>query len=92
MSTVENDLKKLQAELAELRGDLAKIAGTLGAAIRHGAADAVSGLTEGCDLQDDVRRKMRDVARKIEEKPVSAILTTFAVGVILGMIVNARGR
>jgi hypothetical protein len=85
-SATEADLKTLAEEVATLRADLASITTTLQDLVRHGTDDA-SHLAR--DSFARVRSELHDarerVTRKIEEEPVTAALTAFGIGMLLGM-------
>lgn len=88
---MEHDLKKLQAELAQLREDVAKVAATLGDAVRHGASQAFGhGKGRADALHDDLRERVESITDHIEEKPVASALTSFVIGLVLGVLVGGR--
>ncbi|MBY0509195.1 MAG: hypothetical protein K2P94_03495 [Rhodospirillaceae bacterium] len=90
-SAVDSDLTQLRTEVSQLRGDMSRIMETLQNLVRHGAAD-IADRAQGskADLQDAVRSKAAGLAQEIEEKPLTAALTSFAIGVFLGALVGGR--
>ena len=90
-SAVDTDLNQLRTEVSQLRGDLGRITETLQNLARHGAADVVGQAQKSkADLQDAVRSKAAGLAQDIEENPLTAALTSFAIGVFLGALVGGR--
>lgn len=90
-SAVDSDLNQLRAEVAQLRGDLSRIAETLQNIARHGAAEAIGQAQKSkAELRDAVRAKAASLSEEIEEKPLTAALASFVVGVFLGALVNRR--
>jgi len=90
-TALEHDLKKLQADFAELRGDLTKLTQSLGDTLRHGTAGPASGAqARASEIQDDLKRKVHAVTDHIETKPIASALASFVVGLVLGMAVNGH--
>ena len=87
MSTAtEADLKTLATEVATLRADLTSITETLQDLVRHGAGDASTVIQDSYGrLQGELDRTKRRVVHEIEQQPVTAALTAFGVGLLLGM-------
>jgi ElaB/YqjD/DUF883 family membrane-anchored ribosome-binding protein len=90
-TTADVDVKKLQAEIANLREDMARLVDTLGGAARANGANAFANAkARAGDFQDDLKDKIESLTRQIEEKPVASSLTAFFIGVLLGMIFGRR--
>jgi ElaB/YqjD/DUF883 family membrane-anchored ribosome-binding protein len=91
MNATEADIKTLRSELTQLREDMAKISETFQALARHGAMDAMGKIKDSTeDLREHVKRKTENITQQIEEKPVAAALTSFAVGIALGALFGGR--
>ncbi len=90
-TTADGDVKKLQAEIAQLREDVALLVQALGGAAREGGANAFSNAkARAGEIQDDIKDKIDSITRQIEDKPVASSLTAFAIGVVLGMLFGSR--
>lgn len=90
-SDVDNDLNHLRAEVKNLRADLGRITETLQSLARHGAAEAADLAQQSTrDVRDAVRGKAQGLAQEIEEKPLTAALTSFVIGVFLGTVFGGR--
>ncbi len=90
-TTADVDVKKLQAELAQLRDDVARLVDTLGGAARaNGAATFANAKARAGEFQDDIKEKIESLTRQIEDKPVASSLTAFFIGVLLGMLFSRR--
>lgn len=81
----------LQAEIAQLRVDFAKVTETLKQMAAQRGAEFVGEARETADrLTAEMRRHARDVADTVEERPYATALTTFGIGLILGMLFAGR--
>ena len=90
-SGTESDIAALRSELAQLRTDFAKVAGTLQDLTRHGKAEAAAKTHDSAQhLREAVTRQSQNIAQIIEEQPITSALTTFAVGMVLGSLVGGR--
>ena len=90
-TSTEADIQALQAQIKELRDDLAGLTETLRDLARHGSAEATAKMREsGEKLWGEAKKKASGLAEEIEEKPVTAAVTAFSVGVLLGMIFSGR--
>jgi ElaB/YqjD/DUF883 family membrane-anchored ribosome-binding protein len=90
-TSTEADIQALQAQIKELRADLASLTETLRDLARHGSAEATAKMREsGEKLWSEAKKKASGLAEEIEEKPVTAAVTAFSVGVLLGMIFSGR--
>ena len=90
-ATADIDVKKLQAELAQLREDVSRLVDTLGGAARANRAGAFANAkARAGEFQDDIKDKIESLTRQIEEKPVASSLTAFFIGILLGMLFGRR--
>jgi len=90
-TNTEADIKALQDEIKELRADLASMTQTLRDLVRHGSAEAAAKAREsGEKLWDEAKKRASGLTEEIEEKPVTAAVTAFSIGVLLGMIFSGR--
>ncbi len=81
----------LSAEIAQLRADFAKLSATLQQLATDRAGAVVGDAKEAAErLAGEVRRHTKSVTDEIEERPVTAALTAFGVGLILGILFNGR--
>lgn len=88
---IETDLNQLRSEVTHLRADISRIAETLQSLARHGVAGATDRAQKTAEgLQDAVASKTAGLIQEIEEKPVTAAVTSFAVGVFLGTLFAGR--
>ena len=81
----------LQAELRQLRADIAKISETVADLARQGASGAADRAKASLDAAvSHAKSHVNDLAETIQEKPLSSAVTAFGIGVILGMLFAAR--
>lgn len=91
MTGTETDLKVLRDDLAQLREDMSKITNTLHALARHSGDEALGKVRDTSEkLRDQVKLKTEGLTQQIEEKPVTAALTSFALGMVLGALFSGR--
>jgi len=74
------DIGDLQAEIAQLRADLAKTADTLKAIVANEA-----GAT--CERMSDTAEA---VGHEISERPFTSVATAFGTDIVLGMLFSRR--
>jgi len=87
----EADIKTLQAEIKELRADFASLTETLRDMVRHGGAEAAAKAREsGEKLWNEAKKRASGVTGEIEENPVTAAVTAFSLGIVLGVIFSNR--
>lgn len=86
-SATEADLAALTTEVANLRADMSKITSTLQDLMRHGSDDASFFVQRKVSrFQEEIERAKDTVVRSIEDQPLAAALTTFGVGMFLGIL------
>lgn len=100
--TSEADLRNLQEELAQLREDVSRLAGTLAELGRKGLEDVKS---VGADRVEELRRELERVSREVQqrsrdalsgveesvrERPFTSVLLAFGLGLILSRLLLDR--
>ena len=87
----DTNLKTLRHEVADLRADLSNIAETLKSLTVNGPLNAASRAQDSVEkLHDAIKSKLSGLTHEIEEQPVAATFTSFAVGVVLGALFGGR--
>lgn len=87
----ESDIESLEAEIKQLRADLAQLSETFRDVLRHGSTEALNRAREsGERVWGEARRRAEGISEGIEQKPVAAALTAFGLGMILGMLFSHR--
>lgn len=101
--SVEAAAEDVAADLAALRQDIARLAATMNDLVQHqtqaaghrvfaavgDARDKIASTT--ADAQDRVRAASREVEASIERNPLTAVLISFGVGMVLGLLSRMRG-
>lgn len=90
-AVTESDLHTLQSQIQELRNDFTKTVATLREVASSGvqqASDAAQASAERA--WGEVKRQANTVTREIEERPLTAALTAFGTGVLLGFLLSGR--
>jgi ElaB/YqjD/DUF883 family membrane-anchored ribosome-binding protein len=85
------DLKTLRAEMANLRADLGKIGDALRSLVRHGGEAAADKATEAAEsLKAEIGNQAARLTKEIEQRPLTAVLAAFGLGMLLGMLFGGR--
>ena len=83
----DGDAAKLRSEMDRLHADIAKIGETLKMIMNDGKEVARSHARHAAaDVQEHVTSTIEAAAHEIEERPLTAALSAFGVGLILGML------
>lgn len=87
----DKDLDALRAEMAQLRKDLASMAGTVKGMASEVGADAYQRVRATADeARHRAERAAEDVSQTIEERPLMSVLVAFVVGLLLGALFGRR--
>jgi ElaB/YqjD/DUF883 family membrane-anchored ribosome-binding protein len=90
-SGADANVEALQAEMAQLRTDFARVTETLKQIAYNRGAEVVGDAKDTADrLTAEVQRQARNVADTIEERPFAAAITTCGIGLVLGMMFSSR--
>lgn len=89
----EPDLATLQADIADLKRDLASLVEHLKVGAANGAQGAVDQLEMGArrlygSLAAETERSAAAVTRQIDEQPVAALLIALGIGYIGGRLMS----
>jgi len=87
------DVKKLNDDVSELRADFTRIAETLADLVRlrgQEAAAKFQGTAE--ETWADAKQHFEGVKKKIHDEPVTASLAAFGIGLILGILLFGGRR
>jgi ElaB/YqjD/DUF883 family membrane-anchored ribosome-binding protein len=85
------DLKTLRADMANLRADLGKISEALQSLATHGGEEALAKARRTAEkLQGEFKEGTQRVTTEIEKRPLTAVLSAFGVGMLLGMLFHGR--
>ena len=90
-ASTENDFTTLQADIQQLRADFAKMTSDMRNMATNGYAQASGKAQDSAEkMWGEVRRQAENVGHEIEERPFVSALASFATGLVLGMLLNAR--
>jgi ElaB/YqjD/DUF883 family membrane-anchored ribosome-binding protein len=81
----------LRDEIERLRADMAAIAGTLKDLGVEGGSKVYGRVRERAErVRGEAEQAANAVGQKIEERPLTAVLTAFILGAILGALISRR--
>ena len=81
----------LREEIERLRADIAAIAGTLKNMGIEGGSKVYERVREQAErAKGEAEQAATAVGRQIEERPLTAVITAFILGAILGALISRR--
>jgi len=92
---ISNEVKKLKADIADLRDDVASLVNTLKAAGLEQGQQAYEEVYERArQAGESVRVRAEDAydafGKEVESRPLTSVLTAFGVGFVVGMVLDHR--
>ena len=85
------DIEKLRAEMQTLRSDISQISETLKSiASGYGEAAVAEARQSAEKVQKGAKERLDAAAHEIEEHPITATLSAFGVGLVLGMLFSRK--
>jgi ElaB/YqjD/DUF883 family membrane-anchored ribosome-binding protein len=89
------DIEALRADLDVLRKDFGQMVGTLKGSASSRAEAELDAMRKrlnklGEDLQTTGRQQLRSVESQIEERPLVSLAIAFALGLVLGRLLDRR--
>jgi ElaB/YqjD/DUF883 family membrane-anchored ribosome-binding protein len=99
---LRKDIDALKKDLEQLRGDIGKLGGTLKSQAAGKASEAAQAVGDEVEnlraqlhdmlgrLESQGQEGMRRVGRQVEESPLTSLGIAFAVGFVIGRILDRR--
>lgn len=88
---MQSEIESLRAEIRQLQVDLTALTDSVRAVVRAGKAEAVDRVSETADKAWSEAKSLADgLSKQIEEKPVTALVSAFSIGMLLGLLFNRR--
>ncbi|MGD8569306.1 MAG: DUF883 domain-containing protein [Gammaproteobacteria bacterium] len=92
---ISSEVKKLKADISELRGDLASLVKTLkDAGINQGQQAYDRAYERARQAGESARARAEDAyetfGREVESRPLTSVLTAFGVGFAVGILLDRR--
>jgi ElaB/YqjD/DUF883 family membrane-anchored ribosome-binding protein len=92
---VKQDIEALRSDFDSLRKDVGQLVGTLKDSATSRAETELDALRKRLnkiagDVQTTGRQQLRTVESQIEERPLVSLAIAFAVGVLLGRLLDRR--
>lgn len=95
MATIDDDLSKevqtLKQDLASLRGDIGSLAEAVkSAGEQKGEAVYQRAREKSEELRAQGQSTIEQVGHKVDERPMTSVLTAFGTGLLVGLLLNQR--
>ncbi|MDE2229797.1 MAG: hypothetical protein KGL11_12260 [Alphaproteobacteria bacterium] len=88
---MHSEIESLRTEIRQLQVDLASLADSVRGVVRAGKAEAVGRVNDTADKAWSEAKSLADgLAKQIEEKPVTAMVSAFSIGMLLGLLFTNR--
>jgi ElaB/YqjD/DUF883 family membrane-anchored ribosome-binding protein len=88
---VQSEIESLRAEIRQLQIDLASLGDSVRGVLRAGKAEAAERMSETADKAWSEAKGLADsLSKQINEKPVTALVSAFSIGMLLGLLFNSR--
>lgn len=88
---ISKELEALKKDLASLRGDIGGLSQAVkSAGEQKGEAAYRSVREKGDELLKQGEDAVEKVGHKIDEKPMTSVLTAFGTGLLVGLLLNQR--
>lgn len=95
IAALKDDLATLREDISKLTADLRGLAGSAAGTARRAASEEGARLRE--EVEDALRsalgrggKVVEDASAQIEQRPLLSVLVAFAIGFILGRILDRR--
>jgi ElaB/YqjD/DUF883 family membrane-anchored ribosome-binding protein len=88
---MQSEIDSLRAEIRQLQADITSLTESVRGVIRAGKAEAVERVSETADKAWTEAKSLADgLSKQVEEKPVTALVSAFSIGMLLGLLFNRR--
>ena len=88
---MQSEIESLRAEIRQLQVNLAALTDSVRGVVRAGKAEAVDRVSETTDKAWTEAKSLADgLSKQIEEKPVTALVSAFSIGMLLGLLFSNR--
>ncbi|MDE2165384.1 MAG: hypothetical protein KGJ66_03480 [Alphaproteobacteria bacterium] len=88
---MQSEIDSLRAEIRQLQANIASLTESVRGVVRAGKAEAVDRVSETADKAWSEAKSLADgLSKQVEEKPVTALVSAFSIGMLLGLMFNRR--
>ncbi|MDE1903772.1 MAG: hypothetical protein KGI46_07940 [Alphaproteobacteria bacterium] len=88
---MHSEVENLRAEIRQLQNDLAGLADSVRGVVRAGKAEAVGRVSDTADKAwSEAKGMAESLSQQIEEKPLTALVSAFSIGMLLGLLFTGR--
>lgn len=90
-SSMHSEVENLRAEIRQLQVDLAGLAESLRGVVRAGKAEAAGRVSDTAEKAwTEVKDIADGLAKQVEQKPITTLVSAFSIGMLLGMLFTGR--
>jgi len=88
---MQPEIESLRAEIRQLQVDIAALTDSVRGVVRAGKAEAIDRVNDTADKAwTEAKGLAEGLAKQIEEKPVTALVSAFSIGMLLGLLFTNR--
>jgi len=89
--SMHSEIESLRTEIRQLQVNLASLTDSVRGVVRAGKAEAVDRVSDTTDKAWAEAKSLADgLSKQIEEKPVTALVSAFSIGMLLGLLFTNR--
>ncbi|GEM_PF-361545 len=90
-SSLHGEIESLRSEIRQLQVDLAALSDSMRGVLRAGKDEAIGRVSDSADKAWNEAKEMAEgLMREIEKKPLTALVSAFSIGMLLGMLFSGR--
>lgn len=89
--TMQSEIEGLRTEIRRLQADLSGLTDSVRGIVRAGKAEAVDRVSDTAGKAwSEAKGLTEGLSKQIEEKPLTALVSAFSIGMLLGMLFSGR--
>jgi ElaB/YqjD/DUF883 family membrane-anchored ribosome-binding protein len=88
---IQSEIETLRTEIRQLQVNLANLTDSVRGVVRAGSAEAIDRVNDNAEKAwSEVKGMAEGLTRQVEERPVTAMISAFSIGMLLGLLFTNR--
>lgn len=88
---IQSEIETLRTEIRQLQVNLANLTDSVRGVVRAGSAEAIDRVNDTAEKAWSEAKGMAEgLAHQVEEKPLTAMISAFSIGMLLGLLFTNR--